>query len=35
MIDEHRMVQVFLNILTNTEQAIHEANGKGRIGLAK
>lgn len=35
MIDEHQMVQVFLNILTNTEQAIHEANGKGRIWVSK
>jgi signal transduction histidine kinase len=35
MIDEHRMVQVFLNILTNTKQAMHEANGKGRIWVSK
>ena len=35
MIDEHQMLQVFLNILTNTEQAIHKANGKGRIWVSK
>jgi len=31
MIDEHQMVQVFLNILTNAEQAMYQAVGKGRI----
>lgn len=31
MIDEHQMVQVFLNILTNAEQAMYQAAGKGRI----
>jgi len=33
MIDEHQLVQVFLNILTNAEQAIHQAVGKGQIGV--
>jgi two-component system NtrC family sensor kinase len=31
MIDEHRMVQVFLNILTNAEQVMQKADGKGQI----
>ena len=31
MIDEHQMVQVFLNILTNAEQAMCQEVGKGRI----
>ena len=31
MIDEHQMVQVFLNILTNAEQAMYQAVCKGRI----
>jgi signal transduction histidine kinase len=31
MIDEHQLVQVFLNILTNAEQVIHQANGRGQI----
>ena len=31
MADEHQLVQVFLNILTNAEQAIHQAGGKGKI----
>lgn len=31
MIDEHQLVQVFLNILTNAEQAMHETNGNGRM----
>ena len=33
MIDEHQMVQVFLNILTNAEQAIHKTRGRGQIGV--
>ena len=33
MIDEHRIVQVFLNILTNTEQAIQQSRGKGKINV--
>jgi len=33
MIDEHRIVQVFLNILTNSEQAMQQARGKGKINV--
>ena len=31
MLDEHQLVQVFLNILTNAEQAMQMASGKGQI----
>ena len=31
MLDEHQMVQVFLNVLTNAEQAMVKAGGMGRI----
>lgn len=33
MLDEHQLVQVFLNILTNAEQAIHQATGNGQISV--
>jgi two-component system NtrC family sensor kinase len=31
MVDEHQLVQVFLNILTNAEQAIHQEGAEGQI----
>jgi two-component system NtrC family sensor kinase len=33
MVDEHQLVQVLLNILTNAEQAIHEAGRAGHIDV--
>ena len=33
MVDEHQLVQVLLNIRTNTEQAIHEAGRAGHIDV--
>ena len=33
MIDEHQLVEVFLNILTNAEKAIHKASGIGQIDV--
>jgi len=33
MIDEHQLVQVFLNVLTNAEQVMQKSEGKGQIGL--
>lgn len=33
MADEHQLVQVILNLLTNAEQAIYKARGKGRIDV--
>ena len=33
MVDEHQLVQVILNLLTNAEQAISKARGKGHIDV--
>ena len=33
MIDEHQILQVFLNILTNAEQAMYQATGRGQIDV--
>ena len=33
MLDEHKMVQVIVNILTNAQQAIKSANGTGNISI--
>ena len=33
MLDEHQLVRVFLNILTNAEQAMVKAGGKGQIDV--
>ena len=33
MVDEHQLIQVLLNILTNAEQATRQAGGKGEIEI--
>ena len=33
MVDEHQLLQVFMNILTNAEQAIRVTHGGGQISV--
>lgn len=34
MMDEHRIIQVLLNVLTNAEQACVSAHGRGEITIS-